>query len=449
MKAPLYKGSFLFGAMQEVQNSPLEFYQKVHRELGDIVHIRTIPGFDFYSMASPEAMSHVLRTNQKNYPKPEIFQQALSPLTGKGLITNEGAHWHRQRKLMAPSFHRRRIIGMLRIMIEEIEKLSEHWEKLAKENSAIDVLEEMMRLTLNIVSRTLFSTDVMGSAPEISQAVRTAFEYAGYKLNTPFELKEFLTGSRKRKFAVAKALLDETVLEMIRTRKVSREHGNDMLGMLLDAKEEETGEGMSEEQLRDEVLTLMIAGHETTASALSWAWSLLAKNPDKDTLLYRASNKFDPYQNHDDQAFPLPAYAQMVFEETLRLYPPAWGAPRFSLEADQVKGFDILPKKVISLSFWTMFRNPELWPNPEAFEPERFHKDQFVERPRYSFIPFGLGMRQCIGTNMAMVEGPLILAMLAQKFRLSLADPQEEIEIDPTFALRPKGKLMMKLEVRG
>ena len=444
MKAPLYKGKSWLGAASEIQREPLELYTRIHRELGPVVRLRILPGMEMYSVAHPEAMEQILRKNQKNYPKPEIFLKAVRPLMGNGLFISQGHTWHAQRKLMGPSFHHRQIARMVDIMVEETELLAKKWSK--DQGNYRNIGEDMMYLTLNIVSRTLFSTDVMSAAGSISEAVKEAFEYAGYRLNTPFSLRELFTGERRHKFRQAKKILDRTIDHMIRDRLDRGEPGEDMLGLLLTARDEESGAGMDAIQLRDELLTLMIAGHETTAAALTWSWYLLARNGDKYDKLHTAARDFPKPGTHDNIRLTLPDYAKWVFEESMRLYPPAWGVPRESIADDQIMGFEIDKGKVMNCSFFTMFRDPELWPEPLSFEPERFAENDVAERPKYASIPFGLGKRQCIGMNMALVEGPLILSLLAKRFRLHLPEGDVPMEIDATFALKPKRALEMKIE---
>ena len=444
MKPPVYKGKSWLGALSEVQNNPVELYDRLHRELGTIVRIKILPGLYTYSMSSPEAMEHILRKNQQNYPKAKIFYNAVKPFTGNGLLTNEDdKNWHIQRKLMAPSFHHRQIARMLDIMVEETLTLAHIWEEQVGKYR--DITEDMMYLTLNIVSRALFSTDVMSGAGEISVAVRDAFAYAGYRLNTPFSFAELITGKKRKAFKKAKKILDETINNMIEERLRSGDLGDDMLGLLLASRDEETGKGMDAVQLRDELLTLMIAGHETTAAALAWAWYLLARNPAKSQKLYEAVSDFEIPEEDENIRIDIPDYAKWVFEESMRLYPPAWGVPRESILADEIMGYEIDKKSVITCSFYAMFRDPDIWENPLAFEPERFSAAEVANRPKAASIPFGLGKRQCIGINMAMVEGPLILAILAKRFSLHLKEGEPEMLPDPTFALRPARKLMMEV----
>ena len=444
MRPPVYKGKSWLGALSEVQDNPPDLYNRIHRELGPIVRIKILPGLYTYSVSSPEAMEHILRKKQANYPKAKIFYNAVKPFTGNGLLTNENnQNWHTQRKLMAPSFHHRQIARMIDIMVEETLTLADIWK--GNVGKYRDITEDMMFLTLNIVSRTLFSTDVMSGAGEISVAVRDAFAYAGYRLNTPFEFNEFFTGRRRKAFKKAKKLLDQTINKMIADRIQSGELGDDMLGLLLAAKDEDTGKGMDATQLRDELLTLMIAGHETTAAALAWCWYLLSLNPDKAQKLQQAVADFSIPYEEENIHLEIPDYAKWVFEESMRLYPPAWGVPRESIEADEISGYEINKKSVITCSFYAMFRDPDIWEDPLVFDPERFSSDQVAERPKFASIPFGLGKRQCIGMNMATVEGPLILAILAKQFSLHLKDGEPPIPPDSTFALRPSRKLMMQI----
>lgn len=415
-----------------------------------MVELRLLPGISTHLVTHPDGVEHVLKRNQKNYRKSDIFVRPVSLLAGRGLLTNEGESWLRQRRLAQPAFHRKRLAALAALMANSAEqtalRLTERQSQEPK--PVIDVLGEITRLTLGIASQALFSIDYSDDADRVGSAVRVAFEHINFRMNTPFALPLKIPTPRNRCFLHARQTLDNLVYDLIRERKRTGEHPGDLLSMLMDAHDEETGEGMSDRQLRDEVLTLLIAGHETTSAALAWTWYLLALHPGAETRLHAELARVLGGRTPAAEDLPALPYTRMVIDESLRLYPPAWGQPRQAINEDRIGDYRIPAGALVTLSQWVTHRHPDFWENPEAFDPERFTPERSAGRPVFAYFPFGGGARGCIGASFALMEAQLILATLAQRFRLELV-PGYPVKPDPTFALRPLGGLLMRVRARA
>ncbi|HEX9930807.1 MAG TPA: cytochrome P450 [Pyrinomonadaceae bacterium] len=442
---PTPKGHWFFGSGPEAAANPLKFYCRVWQELGDVVKMRTIFGIEWYLIANPAGAEQVLQTNQANYKKPALFTKALGMIAGNGLVTSEGDFWRRQRRLAQPAFHRQRLALLSETMTSAATETVENWKNtFARTGEAFDVSEEMTKLTVRIAAGTLFSADISEDAERFGVALKIALNHVSHRMRYPFAPPEFVPTKRNREFNRARKTLDEIVMKIIRRRRIETEDKGDLLSMLIEARDEETGEMMSDRQLKDEVMTLLIAGHETTAAGLSWSWYLLAKND-----CARARLRAELELNLQGKAptvedLPRLPFTRMVFEETMRLFPPAWGQPRQSIGADEIGGFRIDAGKMLVVSQYIVHRHPQFWQRPEDFCPERFTPENSKNRPRFAYFPFGGGARQCIGNHFAMMEAQIVLATIAQNF---LPQPVEtnQPELDPTFALRPKNGLPMRL----
>jgi cytochrome P450 len=426
-----------------VQN-PIRFYMRMRREYGDVVRMRSLPTFYWYLIAHPEGVEHVLQTHQQNYRKGKLFTKPLSMLVGEGLLTSEGDFWRRQRRLAQPAFHRQRILALGETMTAAAEEMSRRWRGFEKSGEQFDVAMEMTHLTLQIAGRTLFGVDLGGEAGKVGSALRIAFEHLNYRMSYPWALPEALPTRRNRRFLRARRALDEVVYSIIRERRERATDTGDLLSMLLMARDEETGEGMSDEQLRDEVLTILIAGHETGAAALAWVWYLLAGHSEVEQKLHAELERVLGGRTPTIEDLPSLPYTKMIFDEVLRLYPPAWGLPRQSIDEDEIGGRRIPAKSILVVSQYVTQRHPDFWDNPDKFEPERFTPERVAARPRFAYYPFGGGARQCIGSNFALMEAQLAVATLAQHFRPRLSAGRV-IDPDPTFTLRPRGGVVVTL----
>jgi cytochrome P450 len=443
---PEHPGHWLRGSLRDVRANPLDFYTAVRRHCGPYARIRALPGAWYYLITHPEGVEHVLQKNPKNYRKPDVLIKPVRYLMGNGLFSSEGDFWLRQRRLMQPAFHRQQVAALGRQMSAAASALVEQWDR-GEPGRVMDVVPDMMRLTLGIAGTTLFSHDMSGEADTLGRAFRVVFAHVSRRMNSQLTLPLWVPTAGNREVRHARELLDRVVLEVIEGR---RRHGpgpGDLLDLLLAARDEESGTGMSDQQLRDEVLTLLTAGHDTVGAALSWAWHLLGQQPEaQEALADEARGRLGGRPPAVDDLPHLPL-ARAVFDEALRLYPPAPGVLRETIGADTIDGRPVPAKALVMPLAYLTHRDPEWWDEPEKFRPERFLPGAGAGRPKFAYFPFGGGPRVCIGNTFALTEGPLVLAALAQRFRLESV-PGHVVVPDATFTLRPKNGVMMRLHRR-
>jgi len=429
--------------MRMIRN-PLPFLEKIFRQYGDIVHLRML-NLHIYAIAHPEGIKHALQDNHRNYTK-SFDYQILARLLGQGLVTSEGALWLRQRRLMQPMFHKQKIAAFGAMMTDCTAEMLDRWSGLAERGEAFDATSEMMRLTLHIVGRALLTMDLTSHAGRIGRDMTIANErFAQFDLGT---LMPWLPTPRNVRFRKATRELRGLVLDIIaQRRREGRDYG-DLLSMLLAVRDEDTGEGMNDEQLRDEVLTLILAGHETTATALSWIWYLLSRNPEVEAKLHAELDEVLGGRAPTTADLANLNYTGMVVDEAMRIYPPVWAVGRAAIDDDEIMGYRIPKGSNLMLSQFYAHRHPSFWENPERFDPERFATERAAGRPRYAYFPFGGGPRMCIGNIFALTEAQLVLASVAQRYRLRVV-PGHPIELQPLVTLRPRYGVKVTLERRG
>lgn len=400
-----------------------------------------------YHVSHPAIIQHVLQTNSKNYSKDTIQYNTLAQITGNGLLTSNGRSWLNHRRLMQPAFHHSRLESFADTIVNATVTMLDHWETHAQTGMPVDVDMEMMQVTLEIVGQTLFHLDLRADAPEMTSAVLEMLAYVVYRAQNPLALPISVPTPRNRRFQRAMAKLDHIIYKAIAFRRAVGTDLGDVLSMLLWARDEETGQGLSDAEIRDEMITLLIAGHETVASALTWGWYLLSLHP---TVRMQMEAELDRVLNGR-----LPTAADLehlpatrrIFDETLRLYPPAWLVTRRALADDPIGSYTIPAHSLLILSPYVTHRNPAFWPNPLGFDPQRFTAEAVKERPRYAYIPFGGGPRLCIGDRFALLEAPLIIATIAQRYRLNLV-PGHPVVMDPLVTLRPRHGMLMFVQPR-
>jgi cytochrome P450 len=428
-----------------MRRDPLGFYSQTRLEHGDYVRLRVIPGFNCYLLTHPDAVEHILLKAHKNYRKPDIFYNSVGLLVGDGLFTNEGDAWLNQRRLAQPAFHTQSLNMLSPLMVAGAEIFVREQEGRA--GQPIDMVDGMMKVGLRIASTTLFSADISGDADAIGKAFRTAFAHISNRLNSLQLIPSWLPTRSNRAFAKAKGLLDRAVIDLISAHRNNPNKPHDLLTMLLSAHDDTTGQGMPQRLLMDEVLTLLTAGHENIGAALSWTWYLLAKHPEIQNDVYDEihARLQDRSPSFDD--LPHLPLLTAVFEESMRLYPPGWGELRESVAADEISGYAIPAKALIILCQWVTHRHPDFWDEPERFKPARFLSSAPASRHRFAYFPFGGGPRICIGMQFALMEGPLVLATILQRFRVELVSDHPVVP-DPTFTLRPRHGLKVILHPR-
>ena len=430
------------GNLAAFRAKPLQFLTRVAQEYGDISYFR-LANQDIYLLNHPDFVRDVLVTNQANFTKSRFLQRARV-LLGDGLLTSEGSIHVRQRRLVQPAFHRDRMAAYAQVMIDSAVRMRERW----KDGGAVEVSGEMMRLTLSIVGKTLFSADVESEASEIGEALTSVLKMFQMVMMPFSEYLEKLPLPSIRRFEKARARLDQTIYGLIQERRKSGQNAGDLLSMLLLAQDEDaTGGAMTDVQVRDEALTLLLAGHETTANALTWTWYLLSQNPECEARLQREIDSVLDGRVPEIADLPQLRYTEMVFAESMRLYPPAWAIGRMSKAPFELGGIEIGAKSICLVSPYVTHRDVRWFPDPEKFDPERWTAEARESRPKFSYFPFGGGSRVCIGERFAWMEGVLVLATVAQKWKLRL-DPAQKVEPLPLITLRTKYGMRMSAKAR-
>ncbi|HEV2549635.1 MAG TPA: cytochrome P450 [Stellaceae bacterium] len=436
----------LFQYLRVLRDNSLSTYRAdVHVE--DIAERRFLWKRAFF-VNQPDAIKHILVDNAANYHKTEITRRLLEPGLGRGLLTSEDETWRRHRRIMAPAFDHRSILGYAPIITETAEKLAAEWRELA-EGTEVDVANAMMRATLTIISRTMFSSD----ADEMIDVIeRNAGRYQAEirpglsdMLELPHWLSRLIDGKRS---GAAFSEFDRIIDRLMGMRgQAGSAQPKDLLARLIAARDSETGGGMTTQEVRNQVITIFMAGHETTALALTWTWYLLSQHPAAEAKLHAELDRVlggRPPAHADLAALP---FTRMVIDEAMRLYPPAHTLSRTAMVEDVVLGRRIPKGSTILIVPWLLHRNPRLWDRPERFEPERFAPERAQSRHRFAYIPFGAGPRICIGAAFALTEACLILATLGQHYGLALK-PGFPVEPQGLITLRPRHGMRMLLARR-
>ena len=428
--------------MFEPRGDAIRYFTKCIRDYGDIVFLRFL-GVPMCLVNRPDCIESVLVTQHNNFEKSKDYR-ALRRVLGNGLLTSEGVFWRRQRKLVQPAFHQGRIAAYAEVMVAYTERMVASW----KHGQGLDVHEAMMRLTLDIVAKTLFDTDVSREAEDVGAALQVLmskfFRQAGFALLLP----SFIPIPTTRRLQRAVGQLDKVIYEIIRRRRTSGQTSGDLLSVLLRAQDDE-GLGMTDRQLHDEIMTLFLAGHETTANALSWTWLLLGQNPGVEEKLVEELRRVLSGRSPTAADLPRLTYTEMILREAMRLYPPVWVIGRRGLAPFRMGEYELPAETNVLMSQIITHRDARYFPDPDRFDPDRWKADdpRFVSLPRFAYFPFGRGPRVCIGAGFAMMEAVLLLATIAQRFTLTLV-PGQTIEKLPSVTLRPKSGIRVILHRR-
>lgn len=394
-------------------------------------------------VSDPDDVHQVLVANHRGYTKRTVQYDTLASVTGDGLLVSDPPLWTTRRRMLQPGFHRDSLAGVAEHTVREA---SAQASALLEAAGPVDVDEAMMRAALQVVGAALFSTDLSGQAAALVPAVLTALDRVVVRARSPWLPPLAVPTPGNLRLRRALGTIDDSVAAMVAARRADREPGHDVLGLLLRAIDDDDAAGTA--AVRDEMVTLLIAGHETVASALTWAWHLLSAHPsDYERMLHEVDAVLGsrPATLAD---LPRLTWTRAVLDEALRLYPPAWVITRRAAQADTLAGFHVAPGTLVLISTYALHRNPALWPNPDRFDPQRWLPDGPGQGPRWSYLPFGAGPRQCIGKDFALVEGTLMLATLAQRLTVRRPAGQAAPRVHALVTLRPRGGLPLEVEPR-
>lgn len=436
------KGHPLLGSVAEFAANPAEYLLRLAVEYGDIVQFRVLH-FHFYMVTKPEYIQEVLVAQQQKFNKSPRDVAIMSKFLGRGILLTDGAYHRRQRKMVQPAFHTHRIQAYADTMVDYTLRLMNTWE----DGSVQPVDAAMRQLTMEIVGKSLFDADMSGQGHSIGDAIETLQQIAGMDFRVQNIIPDWLPLARNRRRTDAAQTLDQAISQIINERRTTDEDKGDLLSMLL-LSEDESGTRMTDQEVRDEAVTLFSAGHETTANALSWTWYLLSQSPQVEARLHDELDAVLGGRRATLKDLPNLKYTTMVIKEAMRLYPPAWVLnARLVVEDVEIDGYKIPKGGTVFVAPYAVHRNPRYFSDPLTFDPERFSPENEKHIPRYAYFPFGGGPRVCIGNSFAMMEAQLILATIAQRFSLALM-PGQTVAIDPLVTMAPKHGLSMRLHAR-
>ncbi len=422
---------------------PLTFNLSLARDYGNIAYYRVGP-LRVYQLNHPDLARQILVDQPEKFLKPRFITRAFRPFAGNGLLTSDGALWRQQRRLIQPAFHHKHIMAYGDVMVAHALAMIESFE----DGAVREVSTEMTRLTLGIVVESLFGADVTRGAPDIGGLMTAILEATNQRINSALQVPDWVPTRRNLRERRALAKLDTILHQLIQTRRSSAEERGDLLTILLTAVDEDDGTRMSDRQLRDEMMTLFLAGHETTANALTWTWYLLSQHPEVEATLVDELQRVVRGRAPSGADLPNLPYTDMVVREAIRLYPPAPGFAREPIEDINIGGYVVPKGSLVSISAYALHRDPRFFPDPERFDPERFAPGWEDRIPRHAYLPFGGGPRICIGNGFAMTEARLILATVAARYQFALEPDQQVVPVQ-LVTLRPKNGIRMRLRRRS
>jgi len=442
-KIPSLPGLPILGNLLDAGRDRLGFLMRVSRECGDIGQFRVGPR-RIVMLNSPHYVQAVLVDNDYAFfEKSPVLRQYLRPVFGNGLLSIDSQFHKQRRKLLAPSFQPRCIAAYAEVMADYAEQLQQIW----MEEQTVNVADEMMRLTFRVVGKTLFDADLLNEAHEVGEALLTILRYNNAELNSFFHLPHHWPTPRNRRFQKALARLDAIIYRLIEERRTIRRERTDLLSLLLQARDEEGGGALSDQEVRDEAITLFLAGYETTANALTWTWYLLTQHPEIYMRLRAEVDRVLAGRTPTAADLPQLPYTLQVFKEAMRLYPPVHSISRQVVRPFDLEGYHLPRGVIVAVSFYVLHRRPDYFPDPGRFDPERFAPQAEKNLPRYAYLPFSIGPRLCIGNHFAMMEGHLLLVTLAQRVTFKLVSGQKIVP-EPLITLRPRDGIQMVVQRR-
>lgn len=432
--------------LRSFQTDPQRLFLELQREFGDVVRFGPNP-YAVYLVTHPDGVKHVLLDNHRNYTRGRWYKP-FEPVFGRGLLTTDGEVWRKHRRIVQPFFHRKDLEAAVPILTDAVARTLDHWEADFPRGAVFDVVPEMLTLTLRMLGNVIFSWDLGEEAHIVEPATRHAISIivrAG-KLREMIPL--WVPTPHNREVQAALGVLHATMDRVIEAHRRRPPARTDIVTALLSARDEETGEALSEAEVHDEAMTIFLAGFETSGTALSWMLYELSMNPDVRRKVEEEVDLVLGTRAPTAEDLQRMTYSRAVVDETLRLHPAIWVYPRDSIAADEICGYRIPAGSSINLSSYVTHRHPAFWENPEGFDPGRFTPEGSKDRPRFAYFPFGGGQRQCLGMHMALLEMQVTIAMLAQRFRLN-ALPGHRVECRAAVSLRPTHGILMRIHPRG
>lgn len=437
---------WLLGDFAPMLTEPLEYLVALQKKHGDFIQLKA-PFNQLYIAYDAEIVKYILQENNKNYIKGDIVN-VTRPLIGNGLVASEGDFWRKQRRLIQPAFNKEKYANIIKVIIEQTQLMLNQWEIQYTEGDSINISQEMNKLALKIVTKALFKVDMDSEIPTIKKSLSYVLGRVFKRFNNPIWYARWLPTLAN--FQERQRIKD---IERIFWRIVSAKragilpYNDDILDTLLEAEDADTGEKMSDKQIRDELMTIIIAGHETTANGMAFMWHILSK---KTEILQKIRDEvkpilFDIIETQNLETFKKLSYVRQVVQETLRLYPPAALIQRKNIEEDSFKGYQIPAGSNILLPIFAIHRMENYWQQPTEFIPERFNAEEIAQKPKFAYFPFGGGQRLCIGDQFALYEMMIVLMMVQNRFYFKTLTENEELTLEIALALRPKNDVFLRI----
>jgi cytochrome P450 len=447
---PSPRANPLFGSALDLRRDRIRTYERVMLEHGDVVRLVVGPPgvrFDLYCVFHPDDVKAVLAGRREDYSKGTRFYRQIAEAFGWGLVTSEGELWRRQRRLIQPLFTRGQIASYAELMAEEAAAVAERWERARRNGGVLDAGSEMVRLTLRVVGRSIFGDDVARAGDVLDSAFAVLGRHTARRATSPLAAPESWPTPANQRAARARRALYGVVDELIADRERAGADGDDLLSRLLRARDPDTGAAMDGQQVRDEALIFLLAGHETTSTALTFTLHLLGRQPAEQQLVHDEIDAVLDGRLPTVDDMPALERTARAIKEALRLYPPAYAVGRRAESDQQIGGYSIPAGSFVVVSQFATHRHPRFWDNPERFDPSRFTAEREAARHRYAYFPFGAGPRSCIGSHFAILEATIAVAVLLQRFRID--SELEEVPVDSEgITLRPKGAVPIRPAAR-
>lgn len=442
---PKTAGLPLIGSLPGVIKQKIDFLENAHHDLGNTYRL-DLGAISIVMLCHPADADYILRTNAKNYSKGGAMWNSVRSMLGNGLVVSEGDFWMRQRRMMQPQFHRQHLASMTQLMLDAIEAGMKDWDGFAEAGNPVDMLNAFNHITMKVIVQTMFGKDLSNAdADMMGTEMAHALDFMLQNMITQ-SIPNWIPVPGRKRYQESLAKIDEFLYRIIRQRRQLTEQPQDLLGMLLQLIDEETGEAMTDEQVKDEVATMFLAGYETTSLTLSWGVHHLLNNPGVVKKLYAEVDAVLGGEMPTFASLEKLTYTRMVLQEIMRVHPPAYWVPRTAIEDDIINGYFIPAGTMVAASIYNIHHNPEIWDNPDEFNPERFSPERPEKRHPLAWMPFGAGQRMCIGRDFAMMEGTFILARLMQQYELISSGHVAKPGLSST--LRPQDGVWLKLAKR-